>query len=640
MASLPSSAAAGAAFATLRDDVSDGDLPPATLRAMIERFLAAYPRDGQVPLARSALALVAVEQGDLAAADGQIAATRDVPIGSAQDLRTVARARLLRARGDAESGLGLLQPLVGKNVDPLVRELFEKELTIEAVATGRDYEAISYMDAWLRATPEDDRPKTVKAVTAIVSGLPVALLESELGAMRAGGASLGYSGEIERILAARLVEVATSTGDTRLARLLLDPDAGSIAAGDASSALSELAASRRGLNAVDGRTLGLLLPTESPGLRDEAADVLRGTMWALDLPRGARTRPVAPQTAGDAGAARSPAAPPPCAPFEAAPVLPEPGAEEQLHLVTRDDAGSADRTEASLDELAGAGAAIIVAGLDGQSAARALAWSEAHGVALVAIVPPDLRAGGADGGSIDGGKFGFVVGEPRERMLDALARAVPSLAAPGTVVVPLVDTGESTSFPPEGGPLGALLLGPPVSCDMPPVQAGAPRFPIGQWETDKRRAWIVSGSPECTTDLAGELSDAHAKGVVAVTLEAAALPPRSSSLRLVSASAGAIPTGGAALAGDDELPRFASALGRIGWWSALGRDAATLARVALRQLPSELVTDPRAVSDRRARARDLLAKASARLWSTESVTWGDGHRMRRTLCAIDSPLAR
>src|SRR5258708_3127838 len=217
VASLPSSAAAGAAFATLRDDVSDGDLPPATLRAMIERFLAAYPRDGQVPLARSALALVAVEQGDLAAADGQIAATRDVPIGSAQDLRTVARARLLRPRRDAESGLGLLQPLVGKNVDPLVRELFEKELTIEAVATGRDYEAISYMDAWLRATPEDDRPKTVKAVTAIVSGLPVALLESELGAMRAGGASLGYSGGVEGILAARLVGAATATGDTRRA---------------------------------------------------------------------------------------------------------------------------------------------------------------------------------------------------------------------------------------------------------------------------------------------------------------------------------------------------------------------------------------------------------------------------------------
>ena len=161
------------------------------------------------------------------------------------------------------------------------------------------------MDAWLRATPEDDRPRTVRTVTAIVRELPTQVLEAELEAMRAGGASFGYGIDIERILAERLVEVATSTGDPRLARMLLDPDAGSISAGDAAATLSELASSRRGLNVVDGRTLGLLLPTESPGLRDEAADVLRGTMWALGLPRGVRDR-TTPANAGtgavDAGA--------------------------------------------------------------------------------------------------------------------------------------------------------------------------------------------------------------------------------------------------------------------------------------------------------------------------------------------------
>jgi hypothetical protein len=651
VASLASTVKAAAAFGAIREAWAEAEVPQGQLRTMLERFLADYPEDGQVPLARIALAIVAIEMGDFHAADVQLAATDDVPAGTARDLRTVATARRLRARGESEAALGLLGPLIGKNVDPLAREVFEKELTLDALATGRDYEAISYMDAWLRATPEDDRPRTAKVVTAIVRELPTQVLETELEAMRAGGASFGYGTEIERILAARLVEVATSTGDTRLARMLLDPDAGSISAGDASATLSELASSRRGLNVVDGRTLGLLLPTESPGLRDEAADVLRGTMWALGLPRGVRARTATSGgggggrtgagggwAAGDAGKAGATSA---CAPPEAAPDLPEPSPDEKLRLVTRDDAGSVDRTETSLDELAGAGAAIIIAGLDVQTAARALAWSESHGVALIVLVPPETSESGDAAASAtpaaSAGTFAFDLGEAREDVLQALAVAAPALSAPGSVVVPLIDTGEISLFPLEGGRFGPLALAPPVSCDIPPVQAGAPRFPVGAWSSDKRRAWLVSGSPECTTDLAGELSAASAKGVMAVTLEAAALPAHSPSLRVVSASAGVIPTGSAAGSGDDETSRFASTLGRIGWWTALGRDAATLARVALRELPPDLETDAAAVGSRRARARDLLAMAKARLWSTESAGWSGEHRMRRTLCAVDAP---
>jgi hypothetical protein len=176
-----------------------------------------------------------------------------------------------------------------------------------------------------------------------------------------------------------------------------------------------------------------------------------------------------------------------------------------------------------------------------------------------------------------------------------------------------------------------------VSCDIPPVQAGAPRFPVAAWSSEKRRAWLVSGSPDCTTDLAGELSAAGAKGVMAVTLEAATLPAHASSLRVVSAAAGVIPTGAASGNGDDETTRFASTLGRVGWWTALGRDAATLARVALRQLPVDLETDAAAVSRRRAKARDLLAEARTRLWTTESGGWTKDHHMRRTVCALDAP---
>ncbi len=642
VASLASSVKAAAAFSAIREAWSDPDETPAAMRPRLERFIADYPDDGQIPLARSALAIVAIELGDFGAADAELARTAGVPTGTAQDLRTVARARRLRASDESEAALLLLRPLVGKNVDPLTREVFEKELTLDALATSRDYEAISYMDAWLRATPEEDRSRTAKTVTAIVRELPPDVLESELDAMRAAGASFGYGADIERILAARLVEIATTTGDSRLARLLLDPDAGSVAAGDAGAALSELATSRRGLNVVDGRTVGLLLPTESPGLRDEAADVLRGTMWALGLPRGVRGRTTT--TGAPAGAARPDAgiarASQPCAPLEPAPPLDEPGPDEKLHLLTRDDTGSADRTESSLDELAGAGAAIIVAGLDAQTAARALRWSEARGVAVIVLVPPvngqevarvEARAGSTG--------FGFVLGERRERAVEVLAAAAPAFGAAGSVVVPLIDTGETATFPPEGGPFAGLTLGPPVSCDMPPVQAGAPRFPIGQWETDRRHAWLVSGSPGCAVDLTAELSDAHDRGVVGLSLEAAVLPAHPASLRVTTVSAGEIPETAATDARDEELLRFAETLGRASWWTALGHDAATLARVALRQLSTDAVTDAPAVAERRARAKDLLAGARTRLWSSETTGWEADRHLRRTLCAIDAPVA-
>jgi hypothetical protein len=645
VASLASSVQAASSFAAIRDAWGDAEETPATLRAMLERFLSAYPRDGQASLARAALAIVAIEQGDFDAADLALKQTEDVPTGTAQDLRTVARARRLRARGESEAALLLLRPLVGKNVDPLAREVFEKELTLDAMSTDRAYEAISYMDAWLKATPEEDRPRTSKTVTGIVRELPPSVLESELDAMRAGAQSFGYGPDIERILAARLVEIATTTGDTRLARLLLDPDAGSVAAGDAGAALSELATSRRGLNVVDGRTLGLLLPTESPGLRDEAADVLRGTMWALGLPRGVRARTATPK--GDAGV---PPVPPPCAPLEQASDVSEPGPEDKLHLLTRDDSGNPDRTEASLDELAGAGAAIIVAGFDPPTAARAIRWAEQRGVALVALVPPgDVDAVDAGAPASAGPRgFGFILGERRERVIETLVHAAPALASPGAVAIPLIDTGETTVFAAEGGPFGALTLGPPVSCDIPPVQAGAPRFPVTQWDTDKRHAWLVSGSAECAVDATAELSEARSRGIVALTLEAAALPPHAQALRVVTASAGVVPQAMTTDARSDELVRFGATLGRITWWTALGRDAATLVRAALLRLSTEAVSEGPAVAERGAQARDSLAASSAHLWSTEAASWTADrggyaayatYHMRRTLCAIDSAAA-
>lgn len=626
VATLPSSPAAAAAFDAIREAWRDPRrTTPAPVRAQLEQFIQQYPRDGLVPLAHVFLALVALEQSDFPAADREIALGESLPPGSARDLWTVARARRLRLQKQPDAALNLLRPLVGKNVDPVTRAQFEEELTLAALDTGREYEAISYMNAWLRASSEDDKAQTVGAVTAIVQKLPKEVLVGSLQAMRSQRASFGYGVDIERILAERLVQIATTSGDAELARMLLDPDAGAlVVAGDAGAELGELATSRRGLNVVEGRTVGLLLPIASTVLRDEAADVLRGVMWALGLPRGVRTGGGArTASAADAGARPARA---PCAPLEPAPPLEEPAAEEQVRLATRDDAGSADRTEVSLDELAGEGASVIVAGLDAVTATRALRWGENHGVAVIALVPPaePLPSNG----------FAFVLGEPDEAVLEALARAAPALA--NEPVVPVVDASEVGDYAAAGARRGPLALLGPVSCDVAPVRAGYARFPLSQWERDKRHAWLVTGSPGCARDLAGELSAAHARGVVGLSLEAAGLPAHGPSLRVLTASAGVVPQSAAGDARDDELRRFEATLGTASWWTALGRDAATLARVAVRALPATPATEPKEVTARRARARELLAAARTRLWTTESTGWTAERTVARTVCAVES----
>jgi hypothetical protein len=645
VATLASTPAAALAFEGIREAFRDREhLKPAIVRVELEQFLVQHPRDGLVPLAHVYLALLALRDGDLATADRELAAGRSLASGSTRDLWTVALARRTRLGGDAEAALGLLRPLIGKNVDPVTRSEFEDELTQSAVATHRDYEAISYMDSWLRASPEEEKAQTVAAVTAIVAELPKDVLVRALQAMRTERASFGYGVDIERILAERLVDIATSNGDATLARLLLDPDAGAlVVAGDAGVELGELATSRRGLNVVEGRTVGLLLPTESPGLRDESADVLRGVMWALGLPRGVRTLNGPRAFAAPDAGATAPRAPGSgrCTPPEAAPPLDEPSPADQLRLVTRDDGASADRTEVSLDELAGEGASVIVAGLDAQTAARALQWGEAHGVAVVTLVPPSE---GAAASVAPSRAFGFVLGEPRAAVLDALGRAAPTLGT--EPVAPVVDASEVASLPAAGGRVGGLTLLPPVSCDVAASRAGDPRFPRAIWREQKTRAWLVTGSSSCAGDLVGELSAGRATGLVALTLEAAALPAHAAGLRVVSASAGVVPvvagaagvaaadgTGGDAR--DDELRRFAATLGAVSWWTALGRDAATLARIAVRQLPTDSASEPREVSDRRARARTLFAASRASLWTSESTAWQSDHTMKRTVCAVE-----
>ncbi len=593
IASLANKTEAARAFAPLREQWEARKLDPEQLRA----FVRAYGSDGLAPLAKVYLAFALLDRGSLLEADGVLASIADLPPGSTKDLADVARARSLRLHGAPQSALERMRPLVGKVVDDTDREVFLEELALCAIASHDDYEALAYLDAWLRGSSDDDKDRVRVKVAQILDTLPRQVLEQTYRAMRTRGVASGYGQDTQRLVAARLARIAVESDDAALARWLVETSGVSAAqaGGDAGLELGELAASRRGISIVAGRTIGLLLPTRSRGLRDEAADVVRGLSWALDLPRGT-------------------------------------GRDEGLRLVTREDGNDKATTRTAMEELAGEGAAIIIAGFDHTGADRAAAWSEESGVSVLLLSAPSaehLRRPGV-----------FLLGERPERELVMLAEA---LARAGSKTAAFVADGaeeEASARAAEGK--GVTLL-PAVRCDVPLSEAGKPRFPVDAWFASGAEGWLVAGPSSCARDVIRDVGRAlerrrmrsGGEPSVALTLEAG-IPlqdvPRG--IAVLSASAGIVPVlaSRAQDANDADVRAFMEKLGvRPSYWSALGRDAGALARAAIGVLPVDTTTALPNVTQRRAIVRAGLLSTRVRLWTTDERGFGEDRVLTRAL---------
>ncbi|MBX3206487.1 MAG: hypothetical protein KF764_15540 [Labilithrix sp.] len=593
VASLSTTPRAAAEFAVLRE-AWDGRKVE---RGAAEDFIARHPKDGAVPLAKVYLAFVMMGAGQLADADGVLASLADMPPGTTRDLATVARARSLRLHGAPEAALDGLRPLVGKVVDEADREVFLEELALSAIAAHTDYEALAYLDAWLRGVGEDDKERVRGKIGQILETLPRPVLEQTYQTMRARGAASGYGADTQKLVAERLARIAVETNDAALARWLVEQSGVSAAqtGGDAGLELGELAASRRGLATVAGRTVGLLLPTRDRDLRDEAADAVRGLSWALDLPRSA-------------------------------------GREEGARLVTRDDGVDAAGTRAAMEELAGEGAGVIVAGFDRASADRAVTWSEEGGVAVILLAAPSP--------SKMPRKAAVVLGERTEREIVMLAEALLRHGVKTAALIADAADDEAAAGSLDGRGQALTLL-PPVRCDVPLAQAGRTRFPIDAWWKGGARGWLVSGPPSCARDLLRDLGAAvgplrsSPPPAVALTLESG-IPfgeaPRG--VTVLSASAGIVPVLAAtpAEARDDDVRGFMERFGvRPSYWTAIGHDAGVLAKAALAPLPRDTTTDGKAVVQRRAIVQAGLLATRVRLWTSDDRGIDAGRVLPRSL---------
>jgi len=593
VASLSTSPRAAAEFAQLREAWDARTLD----RQAAADFIARHPRDGAVPLAKIYLAFAMMDSGQLVHADGVLGALGDLPPGATRDLATVARARSLRLHGAPQSALDSLRPLVGKVIDDADREVFLEELALSAIAAHTDYEALAYLDAWLRGVGEDDKERVKPKIGQILDTLPRPVLEQTYQTMRARGVASGYGPDTQKLVAERLARIAVQTNDAALARWLVEQSGVSAAqtGGDAGLELGELAASRRGLATVTGRTVGLLLPTRDRELRDEAADVVRGMSWALDLPRMA---------AREAGA----------------------------RLITRDDGIDVAGTRAAMEELAGEGATIIVAGFDRASADRAVSWSEESGVAVLLLAAPSTSKMPRNSA--------VVLGERTEREIAMLADALVRRGVETAALIADASDDEAAAGSLEGRDQRLTLL-PPVRCDVPLAQAGKTRFPVDAWWRGGARGWLVSGPSSCARDLLHDVGASlttrrtSSPPTVALTLESGIpLNEAPRGVTVLSASAGIVPVLAATPeeARDDEVRGFMERFGvRPSYWTALGHDAGALAKAALAPLPADTTTDPKAVVERRALVQTGLLATRVRLWTSDDRGIGEGRVLPRSL---------
>jgi hypothetical protein len=478
------------------------------LRHDLELFIHAFPKDGLVPVAQIYWILSLMDPpADWTHAERLLGNITEPAMGSTHDLFLIAHAKLLRYHHEPDAAFGLLRPIVGKMVEGRGRALLQEELTFDALEAREPYEAIAYMDGWLRGATEEDREASEAKVAVALGAVPEAALRGSLEDMRKSakrGESHGYGLAIERLVGERLGQIAVDRGDPALARWLLDTDEGAPILGEEiAAALSRLATSKRGLGNVAGRTVGLVLPTSSTDLRDEAADVLRGVLWALDLARDER------------GAAPR---------------------KDDVRLVTRDDGGERERLRVSLEEVAGEGAGVIITALDSETAKEALEWGASTSIPIIALaMPPRGQAGAHD-------LPGFTVGEDWRTEIALLDTA---LAGALTTPIATVADGEATvsladsfaSMGDAGSPRPA-----PVACDTELRSAGESRFPFGAWDKAGVARWIVVGSPSCADDLFRGLASRSRRGTVALGLEASETSERPrAGIRLLSVAAGVVP---------------------------------------------------------------------------------------------------
>ena len=557
---------AQAAFRALRAAWFSGTMNERRkLEPDLRTFLARFPNDEPADMVRVLVAFDSVSRGDLTDARVLIAQVRE-HVGAVNDFAQVAEAYALLRESKADAAWNVLEPLAGKIVDPDERLVFS-ELRLRAAAAARRYgRALRAAEELLSEAPLEAQSSLEDTVRELFRSAPKADLVESLATFERAETDDGATSKarvwLRKMLRERLVTIAVREKDAALARSLLDSAPAALRASESGSELMGIAGGGKSVPLILGRSLGVALSLGSSEARRRSASVAAGLSRGLGLPEAAD----------------------------------RPGG---LHLISHDDGGSSSGTVEALRELASEGAAILVAGVDTESADAAARFADENEIAVILLQVPTPGTSPF--------RHAFVLGESavsEQAAIDAelSRRNLLRIARVGR-------TGEA--------------------CDAALVNAGQPRFSVDEWRRDRVSALLVLGSAACASDVARELRGVGFSPLLALGLEASEFVYSNDAPRQRFAlGAGSFP----------HTVRLDAAIGSalppVDWYEALGHDAALLAQVALEGFSDGRVDDGRAVRELHARAERALGAAQAPLWTSDSRGFSDTHVLTRALTIV------
>ena len=281
--SLSRSREAQAAFRPLRQRfVAEAGSERDRLEPALSAFVATFPKDGMVPLAKVYLALIAVHRGDLPRARELAETSTSGPSGTTKDLGVLVEGAIL-LRETCRAKRSSIFSRWSASSSTLTREYFSMNALSwrRSGRGGGTRRSLTWIFAF--ATPKRKiRGVRAKQMRRALDAVPHEALELMLQTMQRNPSATGYGPEIRKLVIARLAAVAIEQQDTELARRLVESTSSSSSLGDATEGLEELASSG-GAPVVDGRMIGLLVSTGSSHLGGRAAEVLTGVVDAVRL---------------------------------------------------------------------------------------------------------------------------------------------------------------------------------------------------------------------------------------------------------------------------------------------------------------------------------------------------------------------
>ena len=287
VATLSTSPDAAAAFAALRARWELRKVDPASARDFIRRF----PNDGAVPLAKVYLAFALIQEGDLIKADGVLTtlARSRSPARRAISRPSRARGAFASTARRSRRSTSCARSSARSSTTPIARSSSRSSRSPRSPRTTTTRRSPTSMRG-CAASARTIASACASKIAQILETLPRGVLEQTYRTMRSRGVRVGLHAPTRRSSSRRASRASPSRRTTPRSRAGSSTSAARAPRRPAVMPGSSSASSRRAVvvsRSSPARPSGLLLPTRTRELRDEAADVVRGVSWALDLPRRA-----------------------------------------------------------------------------------------------------------------------------------------------------------------------------------------------------------------------------------------------------------------------------------------------------------------------------------------------------------------